>query len=78
MKCVIFFPFWLKKFACPFFLENSDTSSLKTRNQQTTRSLESFTTERQRAYRTQNAKARWQWEEEFNFLVISLVMVARI
>lgn len=70
MKCVIIF--WLKKFTCPsFFLENSDKSSLKTRDQQTTQSLESFTTEVQRVCRTENAKARWQREEEFNFLVIS-------
>lgn len=69
MKCVVFF--WLKKFTCPSFcLENSDKNSLKTRDHQTTQSLGSFTIQVQRVCRTENAKARWQWEE-FNFSVMS-------
>lgn len=59
----------LKIFTCPLFLENSDKSSLKTRDQQTTQSLESFTINVQKVCRTENSKARWQWEEEFNLVI---------
>lgn len=72
MNCDFPFFFWLKKFTCPsFFLENSDKSSLKTRDQQTTRNSESFTIKVQKVCQTENAKARWQWEEELNLLAIS-------
>lgn len=68
MKCVIL----VKKFTCPsFFSGRSDKSFLKTRDKQTTQSLKCFTIKVQRARRTENAKARWQWEEERDFCVIS-------
>lgn len=51
----------------PFFLENSDKSSLKTRDQQTTQSVESFTIKVQKVCRTENSKARWHWEENLTW-----------
>lgn len=68
MKCDFFGG--LKNFTCPpLSLENSDKSSLKTRDQQTTQSLENFTIKVQKVCRTENSKARWQWEEEFNLVI---------
>lgn len=74
MKCDFFLGGGDKNFYLSSFLENSDKSSLKTRDQQTTHSLESFTIKVQKVCRTENSKARWHWEEEFNLVISWSVM----